>query len=85
MTTQRSDTRNAIVTAMANASLFEIIQQARKQREEMVANANAGRDSLIATADQQFVRTVINAAIELDGAVIQLDDDDESSDDDDDD
>lgn len=85
MTTQRSDTRNAIVMAMANASLFEIIQQARKQRDEMVANANAGRDSLIATADQQFVRTVINAAIELDGAVIRLDDDEDTSDDDDDD
>lgn len=85
MNTSRSDTRNAIVTAMTNASLFEIIQQARKQRDEMVSNANAGRDALIATADQQFVRTVINAAIELDGAIIRLDDDEDTSDDDDDD
>jgi hypothetical protein len=76
--------REIITRTMSNSALFEVVQAARKQRDEMITNANSGRDSLIATANAQFATTVINAAIELDGSIIALDNDDEEYDDNDD-
>jgi hypothetical protein len=69
-----SKMREIITRTMSNSALFEVVQVARKQRDEMIANANSGRDSLIVLANERFARDVINAAIDLDNSIRTLDD-----------
>lgn len=75
MTPLRSEARDALVNAMANASLFEVIQQARKVRDTAVMTANEYHDAAVRQADMAFISTVIGAAIELDGFIITGDPD----------
>lgn len=73
-----------IVSTMATASLYEVVKEAATQRKLMIARADAGRESLIATANAEFVRAVTGAAASLTASIQELENPDDDYDYDDD-
>lgn len=67
------DTR--IVGALANSTLYKIVQEARKVRDKAIEMANDTRRMRVDDANLAFVTTVCNAAVELDGTIHTIEDD----------
>lgn len=87
MSNPASTRREIIVSSMADASLLDVIKEARERRDAAVCAANETRAYMLQTANERFVNDVVNAHIELESRTRAAEADDDydgySGDDDD--